>query len=91
MYNNLICVVIYECKFLWFDEFIQSVIFFGNGRYELNIEFMFSLFLAKKQIDNIIDSVINIESKLLFFVQKRYCKSGFYDLFEDIKNFVFVF
>lgn len=75
MHNNPTCVAIHECKLLWPDEPIQSVISLGNGRYEPNIELMSSLPSAKKQIDNIIDSATNTESKPLFLVWKRHCKS----------------
>lgn len=68
MHNNPTCVAIHECKLLWPDEPIQSVISLGNGRYEPNIELMSSLPSAKKQIDNIIDSATNTESKPLFLV-----------------------
>ena len=65
MHNNPTAVAIHECKLLWPDEPIQCVISLGNGRYEPNIELMSSLPSAKKQIDNIIDSATNTESKTL--------------------------
>ncbi|KAL5013924.1 hypothetical protein ScPMuIL_008194 [Solemya velum] len=60
--NNPTALAIHECKLLWPEESIQSVISLGTGRYEPNLEFYPNKSSLKDKVNKIVDSATDTEA-----------------------------